>query len=128
MTASRTNRNFRKDAFTLVEIMIVVGIIGILAVMALPSAAKARDNARLNAIYHNLRELQSAKEQWALANNKANGEVVADVNVLQDYLRGGKIVDVISETYEPGPVGAVPNALVPVAIGPYAAGESIPAP
>lgn len=128
MIASRQPRVSPTSAFTLIEIMVVVLLVGLLAALAVPSAAKARDNARLNAIYHNLRELQSAKEQWAVANNKADGEVIADITVLGDYLRTGKIVDVVKETYDPGPVGTVPTALVPVAVGPYAAGTAIPAP
>ena len=56
----------RKRAFTLVEIMIVVLIIGILLAIAVPNFIKARDTSRTNACVNNLREVADAKEQWAM--------------------------------------------------------------
>jgi len=52
--------------FTLVEIMIVVAIIGLLAAIAIPSFIKARTESQKNACINNLRQVESAKEQWAL--------------------------------------------------------------
>ena len=76
-----------KKGFTLVEIMIVVAIIGLLAAIAIPSFVKARDTSRLNACINNLRQIDSAKEQWAMANNIAGAAAVttADVNA---YIKG----------------------------------------
>ncbi|MEI6515929.1 MAG: prepilin-type N-terminal cleavage/methylation domain-containing protein [bacterium] len=62
-----------KQGFTLVEIMIVVAIIGLLAAIAIPSFMKARTSSQQNACINNLRQLESGKEQWALANKKATG-------------------------------------------------------
>lgn len=59
----------KKSGFTLVEIMIVVAIIGLLAAIAIPSFVKARNTARANACVNNLRQLDGAKEQAALAEN-----------------------------------------------------------
>ena len=130
MLASRTVGARRPEGFTLVEIMIVVAIIGLLTTMALPNFAKARDTARLNAIYHNLRAIDSAKEQWALANNKQVGAAVADVSELKDYLRAGGVLEVMNETYTPNPVGTPPIASLPggAGLGPYKGGADIPAP
>lgn len=64
----------RKSGFTLVEIMIVVAIIGLLAAIAIPNFVKARDKAQKNACIANLKQLDSATEQWALENKKKTGD------------------------------------------------------
>lgn len=56
----------RTAGFTLVEIMIVVAIIGLLATIAIPSFMKARATSQKNACINNLRQIEAAKEQWAL--------------------------------------------------------------
>ena len=67
----------RKGAFTLVEIMIVVLIIGILMAIAVPNFVKARDSSRKNSCIANLKQVDSAKEQWAMDNKKDAGAAVA---------------------------------------------------
>ena len=80
----------RKAAFTLVEIMIVVAIIGLLAGIAIPNFIKARETARKNACINNLRLIDAAIQQWALEDNK-NGSDPVDLTKLTSYLgRGGK--------------------------------------
>lgn len=64
------NRNFRSQAFTLVEIMIVVLIIGILMSIAIPNFISARANSRKSACVANLRQIEGAKEQWAMVAKK----------------------------------------------------------
>lgn len=77
----------KKYGFTLVEIMIVVAIIGLLAAIAIPSFVKARNTSQQNACINNLRQVDGAKEQWAMAEKKSNGTDVTtdDVN---DYIKG----------------------------------------
>ena len=65
------NRTSRKSGFTLVEIMIVVAIIGLLAAIAIPNFVRARTTSQMNACINNLRQLDGAKQQWALENKQA---------------------------------------------------------
>lgn len=128
MKASRSSQT--RSAFTLTELMIVVSIIGLLASLAMPNLARARDTTRLNMIYSNLRALDSAKDQWALDNNKANGSSVDDISVLSKYLRWGNLRDVLNETYVPNVIGTPPQAALPpgVSLRPFGPGATIPAP
>ena len=59
-----------RRAFTLVEIMIVVLIIGILLAIAVPNFVKARESSRTKACVANLKQIEAAKQQWAMDNKK----------------------------------------------------------
>jgi prepilin-type N-terminal cleavage/methylation domain-containing protein len=74
--------------FTLVEIMIVVAIIGLLAAIAVPNFAQARQNARRSNCINNLRLVDAAKQQYALENNVDETATPAEADILP-YLKGG---------------------------------------
>ncbi len=65
------NNTSRKAGFTLVEIMIVVAIIGLLAAIAIPNFVRARTTSQMNACINNLRQIDGAKQQWALETKQA---------------------------------------------------------
>jgi prepilin-type N-terminal cleavage/methylation domain-containing protein len=71
----------RRSAFTLVEIMIVVAIIGLLAAIAIPNFIKAREASQKNACIANLKQIDGAKNTWALENKKVSTATPVDTDL-----------------------------------------------
>ncbi len=67
--------------------LFVVGIVGLLAAIAIPSFVKARNASSQNSCINNMRQIDGAKEQWAMADDVNTGAscVTSKVNL---YLRG----------------------------------------
>ena len=77
-------KNLKKAnrAFTLIEIMIVVLIIGILLAIAVPNFIRAREQSRAKSCSANLKQIDSAKEQWAMDNKATTGAAFASLTPL----------------------------------------------
>jgi prepilin-type N-terminal cleavage/methylation domain-containing protein len=95
-------------AFTLVEIMIVVAIIAILAVMAFPYYSHARDQTQTKACMNNLRQIDGAKDRYAIENGKATGDPVLQADVEPYFLKKWEKCPA-GGAYEMNPVGEDPT-------------------
>ena len=126
----KTAIRLENRGFTFIEIIIVITIIGLLVAIGVPNYIRARDTARLNSIYKNLRQIEVAKTQWALENKKNVGDPVASITTLSNYFGSGKVVDVMRETYVPNAIGTPAEANLPpgAALGTNAPGGVIGAP
>ena len=68
--------------------MIVVAIIGLLAAIAIPNFVRARTTAQTNACINNLRQIDGAKQQWALENKVTSTALPAPTDI-QPYMGRG---------------------------------------
>ena len=87
---AKTISTHREAAFTLVEIMIVVAIIGLLAAIAIPNFIHARTQSQMNACINNLRQIDGATQQWALETKQTANAPVTQAN-LTPYLKSPPI-------------------------------------
>ena len=101
-----TQNNHRQTAaFTLVEIMIVVAIIGLLTVLALPSFIKSRKQSQGRRILNDARQMDSAVDQWAMEYNKKDGDAV-DTVAAATYLKSTwKSNDILGHAFGLNSVG-----------------------
>ncbi|MFH0839916.1 MAG: prepilin-type N-terminal cleavage/methylation domain-containing protein [Candidatus Omnitrophota bacterium] len=107
--------------FTLVEIMIAVSIIGLLAAIAIPNFNNARLEARESICINNMRQIDSAKEQWALENGKSSTDEPTEAEVAA-YIRSGFPNCPANGTYTIGALNALPSCsehgIYPYPLGP----------
>ncbi len=78
--------NNKRSGFTLVEIMIVVAIIALLAAIAVPNFLRARKRSQATSTIQTLRMIDSAKDQYAIENNKSSTTTPLGTD-LQPYVK-----------------------------------------
>ena len=106
-------------AFTLIEIMIVVLIIGILLAIAVPNFVRAREASRAKACIANLKQIDSAKEQWAMDNRISAGQGAPDpagLSGANGYIKSTPVCP-SSGSYTSGNVGTAPTCTIAGTIG-----------
>jgi len=97
-----------KAAFTLVEIMIVVAIIGLLAALAIPGFVKARKQSQGRRILNDARQMDAAVDQWALENGKTDGATIDKTTAgAASYLKTAwSNTDLLGNSFGVGAVGS----------------------
>lgn len=97
---SRFTVKRRKGGFTLIEIMIVVLIIAILLAIAIPNFLRARETSRAKSCQANLRQIETAKEQWAMDNKKGAADTPLEADLVTEYIKNS-----VDDTFPACPSG-----------------------
>jgi hypothetical protein len=71
-------------------ILFALFVIPLMVAIAIPNFVKARDTAMMNACINNLRQIDAAKNQWALEGSKKPGDVPTAQD-LKPYLKNGAL-------------------------------------
>ena len=89
-----------KAAFTLVEIMIVVAIIGLLAALAIPGFVKARKQSQGRRILNDARQMDAAIDQWALEYGKKDTDASITTSAATYLKTAWQSTDLLGGTYD----------------------------
>lgn len=96
-----------------IGILCGIAVFGMLTAIAIPNFQKARATAQENACINNLRQIEAAKNEWALEKDKDGGAVPAESD-LTPYLDKNKFpVCPAGGTYIIGAVTNAPTCSVP---------------
>lgn len=76
-----------RGGFTLLEMMIVVLVLGILMAIALPNWVRAHEQSSRRSCLSNLRQMEQAKERFAIEQRKPQGGAMAWADLVPAYLR-----------------------------------------
>jgi prepilin-type N-terminal cleavage/methylation domain-containing protein len=77
----------RNRAFTLVEIMIVILIIGLLLAIAVPQFLTARENSQQKACWSNQQKLEAAKHMWIMDYGKESTDTPVMADLVPEYIK-----------------------------------------
>jgi prepilin-type N-terminal cleavage/methylation domain-containing protein len=102
----------REAGFTLVEVMIVAGLVGLLAAIAVPEMLRSRDQAHKNSCINNLKQLDYGIQQWALEQKKADSSAISFTDI-SPYLKGSVVCPAggtsFDDSYTVTTVAGAPN-------------------
>ena len=100
-----------RSAFTLVEIMIVVAIIGLLAALAIPGFVKARKQSQGRRIMNDVRQMDAAIDQWALETGQTDGATINTTGAASYLKTPWKTTDLLNNAYVLNKVGTTQVAI-----------------
>jgi prepilin-type N-terminal cleavage/methylation domain-containing protein len=115
-TDRRTGRGPSWRAFTLIEVMIVVVIVSVLFAVAAPNFVRSRERARARSCVRNLRNIDGAKEAWAIETRAPLGSAsptlaTLSASGLSGYLKNLPVCP-SGGTYTVGNVGVLPQCSI----------------
>jgi Tfp pilus assembly protein PilE len=91
--------------------MIVVLIIGILMAIAVPNFIRARENSRTSTCVANLKQIDSAKEQFAMETRLGQGGAAGMGDLSPDYMKSVPTCP-SDGTYTVGAIGTNPSCSI----------------
>ncbi len=94
-----------QTAFTLVEIMIVVAIIGLLAALAVPGFVKARKQSQGRRIINDARQMDAAIDQWALETGQTDTATINTTGAASYLKTAWRTADILGAQYTFNTVG-----------------------
>ncbi len=91
--------------------MIVVLIIGILMAIAVPQFIQARTASQTNTCIANLKQIDAAKQQWAMATGQSSAAQPQSTDLAPNYIRAMPVCPA-QGTYTIGDMSNVPTCTV----------------
>jgi hypothetical protein len=79
-------------------------LVGFIIVIVTPDFIRARYETASNVCINNLRQIESAKEQWKIENFKKDGEVATEADIKPYFMNGNLPKCPAGGTYTIGPV------------------------
>ena len=90
----------------------LIPIIGLLAAIAIPNFVQARNTAMKHVCINNLRQIDGAKQQWALENKKQNTDMPTEAELTAYLGQGGFPRCVAGGHYTINAVGEKPTCSI----------------
>ncbi|HEX5399756.1 MAG TPA: hypothetical protein VFY06_11995, partial [Verrucomicrobiae bacterium] len=106
LTVANSSQSYASTA-----LLAPVAAVGMLSAIAIPNFVKARSTSQQNACINNLRQIDAAKNEWALEKHKTATDVPTKENLLP-YLRSWPVCP-DGGTYTIGAVGEKPTCSIP---------------
>ena len=104
------------QSFSKLALIPVVAVPATLAAIAIPNFVKARQTSQVNACINNLRQIDAAKNQWALEKSKKDGDVPSEADIKPYiFVPHGKsfLTCPAGGTYTINPLGTPPACSIP---------------
>ena len=112
--------------FEAVLIVLILVVIGALIVLNL---GRVRQQHYLDSITLNLRHIERAKDQWAINNDRTNGDTPTDRDLAGFMVKGiSPPKPIIGEIYEINAVGSRASAIIPMRLCDYPKGATVTTP
>jgi hypothetical protein len=90
-----------------------IAVIGLLAAIAIPNFVKARNTAQMNYSINNLRQIDGAKQQWALEKGKEQTDTPTQSDITPYFKDSRMPVCAAGGVYTINPVGEPPTCSIP---------------